>query len=533
MYDAWKALRKEAEKSPELADILSEVPETFAEIIQAAVANGFSPTHIRDMGWDAAQAKLFGHVQLGKQGLDTAVEAGTRKARTGALVRSGLADRSIEALAAATVEAAHERLTNAAVTFVEENYARPIAAGQEIPEGWVAWDPERTWVLTGHTPTRDGIQAISGTATKMVPESVKTALRDMGKQYNHWAFNGLTRGPARWWRTWMLTLSPRWYVNNIIGNTMLATTEGVRLRDWMSAWKAYRNGTLPREVVGQAINSFDDIDASTLISRNVRDTLKNEGKKRALEQAHKRLQRGNEVVDELARAAVFERHMRTGASREHAINRAYQALVDYGDLTPIERGLVRSVIPFYAWQKGVFKLLTRFPVDHPMATPVLQQIGLLHMELLEDELGGPIPDAYLGNVPITPGITLNTRPFNALMDAGSLATPEGIAQSIGPFNDIIIRDAYHAPEGPPTGYEIGPTGAAVPNVDVASEFVNTFRALPQVRLGEQVFKGEDVYGQNPGVGDAVSGFAGVPRTYTQEEVQAIIDRLLKAQSRTA
>jgi len=532
MYDAWHTLMEEArlDETGVIADMLQDVPKTFVEVIQLATERGFRPTHLKDVTWANAQGTLFGNLGLGKRGMENAVEAGTRKTRTGALVKQGAADRSIEALASAVAEVAHERQTNALIDHIEDSYARPIDANAVIPPGWVAWDPERTWMLTGTEASPTAIKEITGQSTKyIVPKEIKTALRSMSREYDHWAFRMITRLTSPW-RTFVLTLSPRWYVNNLFGNTMLATAEGVRPRDWLSAWRKYRNGTMPQEIVGQSITSFEG-GQGTILNRGVGSTARREGVRPAATELRARVTRLNEVVDEFSRTAVMDRAMRTGATREAALKRAYAALVDYGDLGPLERGFIRSVLPFYAWQKGMVKLIARFPADHTIATAVMMQLGVMHEELLKDQFAGQLPRAYEGLV-LAGDQGYNTRSWNPFLDAGSLTTPHGIADAVNPFVEAMVRAMLGAPDGGFVDqYQMNATGGAMPETDPISDILETIRNVPLVRLGEQAITGQDVYGQDPGLKDALTRFMGAPRVYSEEELTAIRERVMKAQSR--
>ena len=205
------------------------------------------------------------------------------------------------------------------------------------------------------------------------------------------------------------------------------------------------------------------------------------------------------------------------------MTRAYEALVDYGNLSPFERGAVRSVVPFYAWQKGIFKLIMRFPADHPLGTLMLLHLGRLHEEMLEDELGGSIPDAYSGLTKVG-GKWRNLRGINPFADASALAYPQGIAQSINPFIDTILRDAYNAPEYGASQPGMGATGGPEEKVDYAEALGQNLLGFPQVRLGQNLRGAEDVYNQDPGRVGAVTRFLGNPRTYNEEDFGKIAAR---------
>lgn len=547
MVDALDGLRKEAEadETGAIAAALGDLVEgnLLDKALTLAAERGFTPTHIHDATLERAQSLLFGQMQLGRFGaIDEETVSGLRRSRTGALHRAGMADRSVESLLSAHMEVAREHRGGQIVDHIEQNLASPIAQGDRIPDGYEAWDPMRQFVLTGSTRASDGLEATAGPGTRMIiPKAVGDALRHMSKNYDSWPFRMLRKGTS-FWRNWMLTLSPRWYMNNFMGNTILATKEGVRLQDWLAAFQDFRK----RDVLGSQvrlasapeltnrsyISEFDqpssviDVPGDTRRER-LRRVKETEGGRAARAYLKDSVSRINTNFDEIARSAVMNRHLRNGATRADALERAQTALVNYGDLGPLERSIVRSVVPFYAWQKGILKLVAKFPSDNPVASALLIKLGDLNNELLEDRLGGPVPSAYAGGLAAGPFAI--PRGLNPFVDAGSLVDPNLMADNVTPFADLLVRDAYNAPEGYPESYRMGAFGQKVPEVNALTGSTDIFSGLPQVRLGQQAFGGGDAYGQDPGVTAAIQRFLGGGRTYTEEEIRRIMDRVAETQ----
>jgi hypothetical protein len=100
----------------------------------------------------------------------------------------------------------------------------------------------------------------------------------------------------------------------------------------------------------------------------------------AYAEASRKMQRANEVVDDLARSAMYLSQRRKGMSSEAALQKAYTALVDYGDLSPFERQVVRSIVPFYAWQKGIFKIVSQPPARQAKRRPPGADAGLVRLD---------------------------------------------------------------------------------------------------------------------------------------------------------
>jgi hypothetical protein len=60
-----------------------------------------------------------------------------------------------------------------------------------------------------------------------------------------------------------------------------------------------------------------------------------------------------------------------GYTDMQAAQYAMDAVIDYGNLSNTERYWVRSIIPFYSFEKGVAKLFFRMPIDHPLAAAMM------------------------------------------------------------------------------------------------------------------------------------------------------------------
>lgn len=542
-WDAIKKLHQEAETDPALASALVDLPETWGTVLKLAQEQGFDPTHIRSFQPSEVRKLVFDSVSLGHGGRDLGktIASGTRKTRTAAQTRT----RSLSAIGAAIAEATHEAHTNALAKNIEEIFAKPVV-NDTLPAGYVGWDAERQFLLTGTKNSMgDTIVEGAGAPTKMIPREVKTVLDNQQKDYSHGSFRFISKAIDPW-RLLVLTLSPRWYVNNFVGNVLLATKEGVSITDWGSAWSEFRQGgaDLTRnkfiQTFGAGKDSFRDVSGS--VAGGLRNELAPEslvpyskgvaglkqakatdGTIGAIQLVQHRLNRANEVVDEMARVAVYKSQIRRGATAEHALNRVYASMIDYNDMSPFERQVVRSVVPFYAWQKAVLKITAKFPIDNPAVAGILLQLDHINKDLAADSFGGKVPDYYSSMIKV-PGIgNVNTRAFNPFADSGSLTTPQGIAGSINPFLSIVMRNAYGAPDG--ASYQrTDAFGHQVTDTSPAQDFTDLGASLPQLRVG-QALTGKTITGQEQETGPAVGSFLGT-RTYSDDNVQAMIDRLL-------
>lgn len=573
LYGAMKELHKSAQDNPALAAALADVPETLSGMFRFAAEQGIDPTFVSSLTNAQVRNLVYEQVRLGKRGIDKVEEAGTRKLRKGAQAES----RGIDALAASMLAASHEANTNALVSHIEDTWMREVpvnAAGKrEVPNGWHAWDPERNFILRGErTDTGFQLAGKGSEPTQMIPDGVKRTIDTFSNQdkYSHAAFRAI-RAVANPWRAFVLTWSPRWYVNNFVGNVVLASKEGVGMADWAAAWKSYRQrgdeaglrqGALDRShprlaqpfadipevtqpgIVGEIggdphLVPYPDEWGSGSVREGIRQAVggvkmakRNGGVREAYNQVAGKVARANEVVDEIARAAVWHKTKRVGGTAEEALARSFEAMVDYGNLSPFEREVVRSVIPFYSWQKAMLKQVAKFPIDHPAAAGVLMQIGDLNRQLNIEEYGTDLPAAYKGLIDLPFIGTFNTRGFNPLADSASLLTPQGIAASVNPFVDAGVRNALGAPEGGFVKHQrINEFGTTVPDTSPAEDLGQIATGLPQYQVGAGLFGG-GAYPGAPTGAQAAERFTGIP-TYTQAQVRKIIARSLKSQKRIA
>lgn len=536
LINAFDKAFQEALTNPALAAALVDVPRRLTELMRYATEQGLTPTHVSSMTPSAVERLLKGHTRIGGEDVAAAARRGRTLPET--------MTRSVDALRAAWHAVVLEAETGATIDFAER-HSRPLELDEAglpvLPHGWVEWDPNKTFARTTESISEEVRAAVApGTrARRMVPEAIAKTLKNADKNYDHALFRGI-RKVTDPWRTLVLTLSPRWYVNNVVGNFILSTAQGVSPAEWATAWQAHRAaaGAKPSRVLGALFGDADEklsrvgTDVDTLIEGAVGPTIYEglqgaerladdallKGARTRVRQVGQRLQRANSNVDEIGRLAVYINAKAKGYSDEVALQRASEVLVDYGDLGPLERGLVRSVVPFYAWQKGILKIAAKFPIDHPGRAAVLMQLGQL-----SEEMNAELPAAYQQLVTV-PGIgDLNVRSMNPFADAASLTSPEGLSGSVNPFVEAIVRDVFDAPaEGYPERWRVDQFGRAMPDVDFTEQLTDIAVGLPAARLAG-VSYGE---GGLP----ALPAFAGL-RTVTPERKEQLRERLIRSEGK--
>lgn len=508
-----------ADKTGRLAEIMADVPKTFQAMLSEAAKRGFDPQFLPDMTWEMAEKNLFGHITLG---VDRVAIDSTRKLNQNVLNRAGLANQSIESLGAGLVAATKELYSNTLIDHIEQFYTRPLAPGAAIPDGWVPWDAERSYIVTGTRASGEIGQ--TGAASLIVPQHVADALDSMSKNYDHWSFHTLTRANSVW-RTWQLTLSPRYYIHIFVANMIRAVSYGVGPQDFIKTLRSWKEGTLPEELTGLDMvtayhtvtgeNKPDRTMASVFGVPDREEAMAEEdttlGKvKAAVTSTKTSLNSAHATLDKFSRALVFEKDLRDGFSRDVALGHSLDVMGDYGDLSPIERSIVRSIMPFYPYYKGLLKLLARFPADHPGATMILMQAGLIHQEYMEDLLNGRVPSSFATDFNIVGGLR-NWSILDPFQAAVTAVEPRTLSSSISPFVNILLSTAYNAQTKGATETGIGPTGVKGPQYDPLRGLLQLGMQVPPIAAAQGILgQATGGTGTSASLSSAVGKYLGVP-----------------------
>lgn len=551
---AWIEL-KTMMKDPEVADALGGEgwANNFQAFVQHMRAKGVEPQYIQDLSHEQVQRLV--HSTLSMNDIGHEIVGGFRSKSGGKLYGTEQHAVGIDALVASMVDTMREQHQNALVTYIEQAHAIPAVRTPEgkVADGYVMWSPTRKQFF----PLAKGAASKGGL---MIPAGVDRFLKsNMTRINSPWLKTLAT--VTKPWRMFALLLSPKWLVNNFAGNMFLALADGARVQDFMKAYRAWKgedvagfgmNARFTGEAAGGASgiagHSFmsDVTDQGSLVPHQpklagakeaytegrtggrlggVRD-LKDYG-------AHK-IGRANEVVDEMARAAVYFKELRTGARHDQALLHAQQALVDFTDLSPLEQNVVRQIIPFYAWQKGILKVVARAAVDNPKVMAIYNALAEADKSAQRANFGPDLPEAYQGLIK-TPFGDFNTRALNPLADSGSLLSPEGTVSSINPFVQAYLRQGFHAPaSGYADKYTIDPYGRAVPDVNMGESLTSTFTSLPLARLANNL--GAPVSSSpSKGALGGIASYLGSSQVdqATISKAQARLQKSLKAQANKA
>jgi len=306
---------------------------------------------------------------------------------------------------------------------------------------------------------KDPTDAIRNDQVTWLPDEIIAANERWYNSLNESSLiRSLDKGQFKW-KKWILALSPRWHVNNYVGNVLQATIAGgVNVADlpWLhrTVKQMMDAGTLPGELIGTSL--VDEIGQEAIdIEQGMRFTARDiewnpdlmptvmrrelgqsvvdpstartrvGGQVDRLAQASFRL---NEQVDQMFKGIVYLDQIGKGVDAADALDHALRSIGNFENLTPFERRTIRRVFPFYTWLKHISQSALRLPAEHPSRVAAMFAVaGLYGPEGDELTQYGSFP--MFGNIP-------GPFPGSGLPILGSLLPREGEvfnAAALDPF----------------------------------------------------------------------------------------------------
>jgi hypothetical protein len=354
------------------------------------------------------------------------------------------------------------------------------------------------------------------------------------------------------WRTYTLSLMPRWALNTAVGSFMLNSIKGVgpnsyRISRQLSKSFMDESGTMQPGVfesshtggvnlgnqVGmellepalqagkmgtnrvarygmekvQAIEDyFRRASFAHSISREAKLALRENGATIAgFEKS-----RGPRTVDEYRDLILENPHL-----VDKAVDDVNHFAYNFAMLGPMERRYIRQIAPFWGWYKFISGVVYKLPLEYPGRSNLLAQIGQMGTESNAQQ--GPMPRWLMGNVLGKTGAAgmlhyLSTSGINPFSQVFNPASPEGIAgiAQLGQASPIIqgilagfgvdSMSGGSLPVSPEHGVSPDFSGTLrdeqtgeernVGSVDWGGRVLGTLmRSFPEARIGERIRSG--------------------------------------------
>ena len=357
--------------------------------------------------------------------------------------------------------------------------------------------------------------------------------KDIGKkiQYSFSTPGGFAKGydtVMHLWRAGVLALTPRWYLNNLLGNTFFyGVYTGMDLTSIRIAAKARtlakENNTgsvVPNRISGSGITSQADnnpitagleirqrrsaqgigpkvteayknvTDSGYLLNSKFEGAIRDAAYVHAFRKFHKdqgvsfrtkgnsRAENDAEMLDAMANAPDHIKQL--------VIEETERWMGDYRGLNKFERDVVRRAVPFYSWIRVINTWLFGMPFRSPLRAQALYVAGQMGQELQGDR--SYLPWWEQGRIQFggDNGWALRT---------GGLNPMSTVMEELIPF---------------------GKTGASVPEtmqslvLSLGGSAAPPVQALVGAMTGRKLF-GDRAYTAPPGLGGTVSGFGREPR----------------------
>lgn len=214
----------------------------------------------------------------------------------------------------------------------------------------------------------------------------------------------------RVFRTSVIPLRPQTQINNVLGGGILAAVQhGPEVfGKWAQARRMLAEGTLPEELrltMGDARNAFADMNyaGGRTLARLWDETQAAKAAKRVgdgLNKVTDKMFDLNEFFDNQYRAMSYlqgeDVARRAGKSAEYAhaagLEAARNVLQQWADLTPLERGIIRSVVPFYSFASFSIRNALRLAAEHPTRVAMIDAFARAELA----DLGDALPERFLG-----------------------------------------------------------------------------------------------------------------------------------------
>jgi len=450
--------------------------------------------------------------------------------------------------------------------------------------GFVVYDPSQIF------PTQRGLSSPTRDLTQMtfLPREMDSLLRKMAADESSY-FQRLFDPVSKTFRTSVLLFSPAWHFNNILSGALMTSVtnpraflhmrdEWVRRGGWgrmLSRKESVAKPIIPTE--GQRAIQFEGISGSL---ENKVISLASEGGKlentlsrtRTVSRIWNEIQQHkvtqgiadrftqtkdfslnlNGFWDDMFRASNFDAfyekqlalNLDDGMRQADAVNNAAeQALrqtqtifMDWTQMLPVERGILRAVFPFYAWTSHIMRLAFKLPFDHPARVAIINNFTRAEIADWQSEypqifrrlLGVQNPetsDRFLG---------MNVDAFNPFRDVGNIMTMGGMVASSNPiiqqiFKGVGVDPMSGGPEYAPNFiYDpSSPSGSELdsgnPIINLAGSIIPQSRALARWAGVDEEFRALE--SSNPAAAQRMllSGFR-LPIIYRDVDVNEVLGK---------
>lgn len=347
----------------------------------------------------------------------------------------------------------------------------------------------------------------------LVPENIVKRLESyatplFGSQRIQNAVKIVYDKPVQVWKDFTLAAAPRWIKNNVLGDIMLNTMEGVGPLSYGRSFRAKYHDVIPDELLKASFaNTMKYNPQLGLAARNtIGKFIQAIGETKAVQTASKakdfgyalntmfeqpfvralyvKLAREKAVqILKAERAAVSEESIlakmaeikNNPALKESLVSQVEKTLPVFDMTGNFERKYIKRLMPFYNWFKFMAQYAAKLPANHPFKTVGVRGLGALSEQQREDAFKqmfpfmareideNGIPDRFDNMWPIKPpdkegkAVFFNARGFNIFTTVEDMVKGD-IINMLSPIIKIPIERAQGRESFSGREYKTGEAG---------------------------------------------------------------------------
>lgn len=323
----------------------------------------------------------------------------------------------------------------------------------EISNHFVEFNPD------AYFPTATPRPSVFTTGQKVyIHKSLARTLESMKKSWyspETSGFMGAYNRGMRVYRGSLVRLSPRYLLGHLAqgGLTLMAmrTSPSLFIKQFPKYLEMTRKGISFPNAIEQEVPEIVTFDGAWQhsVGRTLGDYLSQEKGWDKLANASDKIAAKYEYLtglekklNHMYRAVTYLYGLDRYGSEKMAIDLVHKVYADLDTLSPLERSIIKNVVPFYAWEKHIIRYILTYPSDHPYRAAILAHSA--NQQLADYKSGIPQRFSllfFLGSAnAMGDQLVLDDRQLNPFRSAASYLTLGGFLQSLNP----VIEGALSA-----------------------------------------------------------------------------------------
>lgn len=275
--------------------------------------------------------------------------------------------------------------------FFGQGYEQKLASG--------ALDTPAAWTAENMGNALKAGKIAPGTKYIAMPQAAADVIENLAQAGKGTAFNNWFTAP---WKRYTLALAPRWYINNLVGNTMMfGFSNSDDFGMITQAGKQFRRGGKAAKLKKIAKEAVDDDGLASEVYQSSRqgmpklyggrtgERVTNLGmrinqkfenwirRQHYITKRNKRLRQAGIAKDRrhLPTDEIFKDPKAAARFDQQLMKEFYDTLGDYMRFSPMEQKFLRQAFPFYSWFRVIGTVMAKMPLNAPIRTAMATRVG--------------------------------------------------------------------------------------------------------------------------------------------------------------